>query len=77
MDRILAHHGRIEIRPLRVLKHCSTHWLSLERCVKRLLEQWPALDMYFDQQEGIEPNNARVVRVAQQLRDPEVKLLCH
>ena len=45
--------------------------------MKQLLEQWPALHMYFDRQEGIEPNNARVVRVAQQLHDPEVKLLCH
>ena len=77
MDRILTHHGRIEIRPLRALKHCSIRWLSLERCVKRFLEQWPALHMYFDRQEGIETNNARVVRVAQQLRDSEVKLLCH
>ena len=33
--------------------------------------------MYFDRQEGIEPNNSRVVCVAQQLCDPEVKLLCH
>ena len=29
--------------------------------------------MYFDRQEGIEPSNDRVVRVAQQLRNPQVK----
>ena len=39
-----------EIKPLRVLKHCTTRWLSLQRCIKRLLEQWPALFAYFDRQ---------------------------
>ena len=39
-----------DVAPLRVLKHCTTRWLSLERCVKRLLDQWPALYAYFDKE---------------------------
>ena len=31
------------IAPARVLKYCSTRWLSLKRAVKRLLQLWPAL----------------------------------
>lgn len=27
-----------DIVPLRILKHCSTRWLSLERCIKRMLD---------------------------------------
>ena len=30
------------IAPVRVLKHCSTRWLSFERAIKRLLILWPA-----------------------------------
>ena len=63
-----------EIKPLKVLKHCTTRWLSLQRCIRRLLQQWPALFAYFDRQVDIEPSNNRVCRVASQLKDPEVKL---
>ena len=41
------------------------------------LDQWPALHAYFDRQVDIEPTNAQVQRVASQLKDPEVKLICH
>ena len=66
-----------EIKPLRILKHSTTRWLSLQRCIKRLLDQWPALYSYFDRQSDIEPTNDRVQRVAKRLSDPEVKLICH
>ena len=66
-----------DIKPLRVLKHSTSRWLSLERCVKRLIEQWPALYAYFDRQVDIEPTDDHVQRVAKQLADPEVKLFCH
>ena len=65
-----------DIAPLRILKHCTTWWLSLERCVKRLLDQWPALHAYFDK-EGESNRNARLQRIAKHLKNPEVKLLCH
>ena len=66
-----------EVKPLRVLKHCTTRWLSLERCLKRLLDQWPALHCYFDRTAESEPDNERVQRVAKHLKDPEVKLYCN
>ena len=28
-----------DIKPLRVLKHSTTRWLTLEHCVKQLIEQ--------------------------------------
>ena len=65
-----------DMAPLRILKHCTTRWLSLERCVKRLLDQWPALYAYFDK-EAESDRNARLQRIAKHLKNTEVKLLCH
>ena len=62
-----------DIRPLRVLKHSTTRWLSLLRCLKRLLDQWPALHSYFDPQAEEEPSDDRVQRVDKSL---EVQLVC-
>ena len=51
---------------MKVLKHCITRWLSLERAVKRLIELWPALHAYLDcESEGSSARpNDRVRRVA-------------
>ncbi|XP_048240522.1 uncharacterized protein LOC125373470 [Haliotis rufescens] len=43
-----------DVEPDRILKHVQTRWLSLERCVKRTLEQWPALKSYFTSHEDVE-----------------------
>ncbi|KAK6171726.1 hypothetical protein SNE40_018164 [Patella caerulea] len=32
----------------KILKHVSTRWLSLEHCLDRLLEQWPALMKFYE-----------------------------
>ena len=66
------------IAPLRVLKHCSTRWLSLERALGRLLLQWPALFAYFDREaDRSSTDKARVKRVALSLRKVETKLYCY
>ena len=31
----------------KILKLCQTHWLSVAKCVERILEQWPALEIFF------------------------------
>ena len=33
--------------PHKILKPSQTWWLSLDQCVRRILEQWPALENYF------------------------------
>ena len=37
----------VEIQPHKILAPGQTRWLSLQACVKRLLEQWDALILYF------------------------------
>lgn len=36
-----------ECEPHKILRPCQTRWLSLSHCVNRILEQWPALELYF------------------------------
>ena len=38
----------------KILKHCSTRWLSLLKCIQRILGQWPALQSYFSSHEDVE-----------------------
>ena len=65
------------IAPVRVLKHCSTRWLSLERALSRSLFLWPALFAYFDREADRSTDKARVKRVVLSLCKVETKLYCH
>ena len=40
--------------PHKILKPAQTRWLSLQMCVKRILEQWDALKLFFVQQAATE-----------------------
>ena len=64
------------IVPMRVLKQCTTRWLSLEQAVKRLIDLWPVLHAYFDREsEG--RSNERVRRVAALLASVQTKLFVY
>lgn len=62
-----------DTEPIKILKHCSTRWLSLEKCVDRLLHHWPALQSYFNSHEDVE-KPGRVKRCASYLSNPEMRL---
>ena len=59
-----------DVEPLKILKHCSTRWLSLQKCVLRLLDHcdWPALLSYFRSHQDVE-TAGRVKRAADYLAD--------
>ena len=59
-----------EVPTHKVLKHGSTRWLSLEKCVNRTLEQWPALTSYFLS----EADNLKAQKIQERLVDHEMKL---
>ncbi|XP_063743299.1 uncharacterized protein LOC134866984 [Eleginops maclovinus] len=40
----------VEMR--KIVKHVSTRWLSLDKCIARLLQQWPALLQYFESEQS-------------------------
>jgi hypothetical protein len=37
----------VNVEPHKILKPCQTRWLSVLQCVKRILEQWAALALFF------------------------------
>ena len=61
-----------DVEPLKILKHASTRWLSLERCVNRFLQQWPALLSYFQSHDDVE-RPGRIQRCAKYLGSVEMK----
>lgn len=59
--------------PHKLLKPAQTRWLSLEQCVRRVLEQWSALESYFKNS----AENDRLVssqNIYNALRNPIIKL---
>lgn len=65
-----------DVDPSKLLKHSSTRWLSLEKCVKRLLHHWPALTSYFNSHSDVE-KPGRVRRVAELIRSHEMRMTFH
>ena len=64
------------MQQLKVLKHCKTRWLSLERFVKRVIQQWQALHAYYDK-ESEEDKSTRVQRLNKHLESALTKLVMH
>ncbi|XP_069124894.1 uncharacterized protein [Argopecten irradians] len=62
-----------DVEPTKILKHCSTRWLSLEKCVKRPLDHWPALQSYFNSHDDVE-RPGRIKRIAGHLSSPEMMM---
>ena len=55
------------VKELKILKHCPTRRLSLEKVIKRLLQLWDALYAYFDKE--VENNQAaRVLKLDHHLK---------
>ena len=61
-------------KELKIIKHCKTRWLSLEKAVQRVLHQWSALHAYFDK-EAEDDSTARVARLDQHFKSPMTKLV--
>ena len=56
----------------KILKYCSTRWLSLLTCIQRMLSQWPVLQSYFASHEDVE-KRGRVKECHAQLDNLEMK----
>lgn len=61
-------------KELKIIKHCKTRWLSLEKAVQRVLHQWSALHAYFDR-EAEDDTSARIARLDQHFKSPLTKLV--
>ena len=63
------------IEPKPLLKHCPTRWLSLIRCIKRLLEQWDLVFSYFKSHSDVEKRGSRPQQICRILEKPFTKAL--
>ena len=63
-----------ETAQLKIIKHCKTRWLSLEKCVQRVIQHWSALYAYFDR-EAESDTSARVSRLDQHFKSHLCKLV--
>lgn len=63
----------VRIDSHRILHPCQTRWLSLGPVVDRMVEQWPALILFF-QSEALESNVQAAARILDGLRNPILKL---
>ncbi|XP_076066039.1 uncharacterized protein LOC143039686 [Oratosquilla oratoria] len=62
-----------KVKPHKMLHACQTRWLSLHSAVKRMLEQWNPLSMYFDLKES-EEKLTSISQVNIALKDPTMRL---
>ena len=59
------------VQTRKILKHSSTHWLSLMKCIDRILSQYDALKSYFlSRREEKDKDKSKVVTLVEQLDDP-------
>ena len=68
----------------KVIKHVSTRWLSLGRCIERTLKQWDSLESYFlsyfdlqddpEAEDQTNDNTNREKRLVKAFKDPITKL---
>ena len=62
----------VQCQPHKILKPCQTRWLSLSQCVTRILQQWPALLLYFTS-EIMDAKSPPAERIHQALQSPYIK----
>ncbi|XP_060772916.1 uncharacterized protein LOC132883380 [Neoarius graeffei] len=63
-----------EVEEQQILKHCPTHWLSLEKVCNHLLSQLPALRSYFASHKDVE-KPGKVKSINERLQEPLTELI--
>lgn len=62
-----------DLKPRKLLHNCATRWLSVLPAVKRILENWDALNTYFEKVAKVE--NLHVVNnILAKLQDPQTRI---
>jgi hypothetical protein len=69
-----------DVKHQKILKHVPTRWLSIERCLDRILENWNALKMFFkkeaEQRKKTDSEESVPERLAKFFKSPTNKLYC-
>jgi hypothetical protein len=60
----------VGVEQQKLLKHCPTRWLSLRRCLQRLVSQFEALKSYFGAHPDSEKPRSKVAWIVSLLNNP-------
>ena len=63
----------VDVNAEKILKHCTTRWVSLEKAVTGTLSQWPVLLSYFGSHEDAGKRTSTAERILQMMRYPLMK----
>ncbi|VEN59042.1 unnamed protein product [Callosobruchus maculatus] len=64
----------IDLKPHKLLRLSQTRWLSLEAVVKRILEKWQALKLYFTSEVIEEKDFMRPRQILDKFERPETEI---
>ncbi|XP_067951926.1 zinc finger protein 862-like [Watersipora subatra] len=70
MEKLREFQEFVGVEQQRLLKHCPTRWLSLRKCVERVLKQYSALRSYFGAHCEIDRPRSKVHYIYSQLMNP-------
>lgn len=65
-----------EEKSYKILKHVNTRWLSLDKSLARVLEQWVPLTMFFSVESNGSDGSKKFSEITTKLKAPETKLYC-
>ena len=67
-----------EVNENKILKHVNTRWLSIKRCLPRILDNWEPLLSFFKNQEKVtkDASKERVTRLRKIFSSPTNRLIC-
>ena len=73
----LASYGEFQVfcalDPVKILKPCQTRWLSLRECVGRMIQQLPALELFFEAEvSDLKTKNSQAERIKHALHEPAI-----
>lgn len=82
MHRLADFQDLYDVEQQKMLKHVCTRWLSIGRCLERLLKNWDALKSFFKEEQkfvkdkGTSAQHERVDRIVLFLKSPTNHLCC-
>ena len=74
MNLLKAYQDFLEIDNQKILSPGQTRWLSVHSCVKRILEQWDALILYFTEAVFDDPTHGKYLALGG-LKNPFMRIM--
>ena len=70
------HQTDADIRHTKILKHAPTRWLSVHKCLQRVMENWIPLKKFFKAEHEQNPTHTKADKLCTFFKSPSNKLYC-